>query len=171
LTSVHDRLADLVAAQEGDVIADLGCGPGRTLAALTGRNASLRLVGLDVNLAGLAEAAAGVGASAALMVRADLGQPLPLADGCVDALVCHNVIELLPEPEVLFAEVVRVLRPNGRAVLSHTDFAGLIVFGADAALTGRILAAYATIPQPWMSGIDPYAAGSLPGPSRARSWG
>lgn len=47
-------------------------------------------------------------------------------------------------------------------MLSHTDFAGLVVHGAEPVLTSRILHAYAHVPQPWMSHIDAFAARRLP---------
>jgi SAM-dependent methyltransferase len=160
---VHDRLAELAAPRPGDVVVDLGCGRGGTLAALASRHASLRLFGVDLNAQRLVEAAERVGATATVMVRADLTRPLPLRNGCADVVVCHNVTELLADPAWLLAEAVRVLRNGGRAVLSHTDFAGLVVHGADPVLTGRIVAAYASVAQPWMGHIDPYAARGLPG--------
>jgi hypothetical protein len=58
---------------------------------------------------------------------------------------------------------VRVLRPGGRVVLSHTDFAGLVVHGAKPGLTARIVHAYAHLPQQWMAHIDPLAARRLLG--------
>jgi SAM-dependent methyltransferase len=160
---VHDWLAGVVAPQPGDVVVDLGCGPGGTLAALASRDASVRLLGVDLAATRLVEAAGRVGTVAAVMVRADLTRPLPLRDGCADVVVCHNVVELLPNPAGLLAEAARILRPGGRATLSHTDFAGLVVHGADPALTDRVVAAYANVAQPWMGHVDPYAARRMPG--------
>src|SRR2546430_12638837 len=87
---------------------------------------------------------------------------VPLADRGMDALLCHNVTELLPEPAVLIGEACRVLRPGGAAVWSHTDFAGLVIHGADDELTRRVCHAYAEIPQRWMAHIDPRAGRRLP---------
>jgi Methylase involved in ubiquinone/menaquinone biosynthesis len=158
--SVHDRLAEIVRPGAGEVVVDLGCGSGRSLAALAARGGAACLVGLDLAASRLGEAAARV--AEARLVRADLTRPLPLATASVDAVLCHNVIELLPEPTILLGEVGRVVRPGGRVVLSHTDFAGLVVHGAEPGLTDRILHAYAHVPQPWMSHIDAFAARRLP---------
>jgi SAM-dependent methyltransferase len=81
----------------------------------------VRLIGVDLHAARLAEAFGRVGPNSAVMVRADLAQPLPLRDGSVDVVVCHNVVELLPDPLSLFAGVARVLRPGGRLVLLCLD--------------------------------------------------
>lgn len=43
---------------------------------------------------------------------------LPFADGTFDAVVCLEVIEHVPDPERVLAEIARVLRPGGRAWLS-----------------------------------------------------
>jgi SAM-dependent methyltransferase len=160
---VHNQLADLAQPMPGEVLLDLGCGPGGTLAAVAARVSGVRLIGVDLHAARLAEALGRVGPNSAVMVRADLTGPLPLRDGSVDVVVCHNVMELLPDPMSLFVNAARVLRPGGRAVLSHTDFASLIVHGADPQLTGRIVGAYAQVAQPWMNHIDPCAARRLPG--------
>jgi SAM-dependent methyltransferase len=48
-----------------------------------------------------------------LCVQADLKAPLPLADGAFDRVLCHNVLEVLPDPDGLVAEAIRVLRPDG----------------------------------------------------------
>jgi SAM-dependent methyltransferase len=46
-----------------------------------------------------------------LCVQADLKASLPLADGAFDRVLCHNVLEVPPDPDALVAEVIRVLRP------------------------------------------------------------
>lgn len=157
---VHDRLAEIVRPAAGEVMVDLGCGSGATLAALAARGAGTRLVGLDLHAPRLREAADRE--PAAGLVRADLTRPLPLAASSVDAVLSHNVIELLPDPTVLLRELGRVVRPGGRVVLSHTDFAGLVVHGAEPGLTGQILHAYAHVQQPWMSHVDAFAARRMP---------
>lgn len=157
---VHHRLAEVVRPRAGEVIVDLGCGSGASLAALAARGAAACLVGLDLHASRLHEAADRVPGTR--LARADLTRPLPLATASVDTVLCHNVIELLPDPSALLGEVVRVARPGGRVVLSHTDFAGLVVHGAEPVLTGGILHAYAHVQQPWMPHIEPFAARRLP---------
>jgi SAM-dependent methyltransferase len=157
---VHDRLAEIVRPRAGEVIVDLGCGPGGSLAALAARGAAACLVGLDLHASRLREATGRV--PGLRLARADLTRPLPLATASVDVVLSHNVIELLPDPSALLAEVARVARPGARVVLSHTDFAGLVVHGAEPVLTSRVLHAYAHVQQPWMPHIDAFAARRLP---------
>ncbi len=166
---IHAVLADCLTAPGGGVVVDLGCGPGHTLAALRPRWPGTLLIGIDLQLPppnGLWQTGADSGV---LLVRADLSHPLPLRDASVAALICHNVIELLPDPAVVFAEASRVLRPGGQAVWSHTDFASLIIHGGDQELTDQICRAYAEVPQRWMARIDPRAGRRLPGLARRAS--
>jgi len=161
---VHDVLAVKAAPPANGVVVDLGCGPGSTLAALERRWPSIRLVGIDLSAASLSAARqAGIRAT---LVRADLSIGLPLHENSVDVVVCHNVIELLPDPITLFVEARRILRPGGRAVWSHTDFAGLVIHGADEELTVRVRRAYAEVSQRWMAHIDPHASRKIPGLAR-----
>jgi len=162
---VHNVIAAHLTSPPHGVIVDLGCGPGAGLAALRRRWPANHLLGLDLSATALATAR-DVADPARGVVRADLSRPLPLADGTVDAVVCHNVAELLPDPAVLFGEASRTLRPGGCAVWSHTDFASLVVHGADDDLTTRVCRAYAEIPQRWMAHIDPRAGRRIPGLAR-----
>lgn len=43
---------------------------------------------------------------------------LPVADACVDGVVCLEVIEHVPDPALAVKEIARVLKPGGRAWIS-----------------------------------------------------
>jgi len=49
--------------------------------------------------------------------RAD-ATALPLADGSVDVVISNGVLNLVPEKDKAFAEILRVLRPGGRLQLA-----------------------------------------------------
>ena len=51
-------------------------------------------------------------------VRADLGQPLPFADGVFDGAVCTEVLEHVPDPGFLLRELARVVRPGALAIVT-----------------------------------------------------
>jgi SAM-dependent methyltransferase len=149
----HRWLAGLLAARPGDRVVDLGCGTGSTLAQV---DAGLAL-GLDVSRAALdraAEALALAAGSPFLLVQADLKDPLPLADASADRVLCHDVLECLPDPDALVAEAARVLRPGGRLVLAHTDYDTLVFASDDLELTRRLVHAYCDTQQPWMDAVD-----------------
>lgn len=50
-------------------------------------------------------------------VFADLTRPLPLRDETFDTVLLSDVLEHIPNPESLIAEIARVLRPGGSAVI------------------------------------------------------
>lgn len=50
-------------------------------------------------------------------IEHDLTKPLPLADCCCDTIVISSVIEHLPEPEMIWTEMARVLTPGGKVIL------------------------------------------------------
>ncbi len=43
---------------------------------------------------------------------------LPIAEGSVDAVLCTQVLEHVPDPEAVVREIARVLRPGGRLILT-----------------------------------------------------
>lgn len=48
----------------------------------------------------------------------DLTQPLPFADGEYDTVILSDVLEHIPEPELLMNEISRVLSPDGVLLLN-----------------------------------------------------
>ena len=69
-------------------------------------------------------------------------------------MLCHDVLEVLPDPDALVAEAIRVLRPGGRLVLAHSDFDTLIFTSEDLELTRRLVRDYCDTQQPWMDAVD-----------------
>ncbi|WP_207403115.1 methyltransferase domain-containing protein [Rathayibacter sp. SD072] len=112
LASGHYRgIQDAVAAAVpggGRLVVDLGCGTGAYLAAVLDAHPEASGLGLDLS-APAARRAARAHPRAAI-ATADLWQPLPLVDGCADALL--TVFAPRNAPEML-----RVLRPGGTAVV------------------------------------------------------
>jgi SAM-dependent methyltransferase len=145
----HNALVDRLGATAGDVLLDLGCGDGLTMATAATRVPGLSLVGLDVDGEALAEAAAWLNELGARhqLARADLDSPLPVPDASVTHVVCHDVLECLADPLTLLTEASRVLRPGGTSVWSHVDYDSVVIAGADRARTRRMAQAYADLPR------------------------
>jgi ArsR family transcriptional regulator len=96
-------------------VADLGCGTGALVAELAG--AVRRVVGVDQSaemLAAARERAAGL--SNVELHEGDLGA-LPLADASCDAALMLLSLAYAPQPAAALAELARVLKPGGRAVI------------------------------------------------------
>ncbi len=109
--------ATLDAAQVGggSRMLDICCGPGMLAEAAARRGA--RATGLD--FPGVVELA-GKLAPAAEFVSGD-ALDLPFPDNSFDAVVCGYGIMHVPDAETAMREMLRVLRPGGRAALSVWD--------------------------------------------------
>lgn len=101
---------------------DLACGAGNYTLALAGRVApGSTIYALDLwdeGIAMLQEAAKQQDRAVIRAMRADMTQPLPLADGSVDVCLMATVLHDLPERRgQTLAEVKRVLAPGGAVVV------------------------------------------------------
>ena len=108
---------------------DVACGSGGPSIALAERTGCM-VTGFDVEPAGIAEAevqagARGLADRAGFRV-ADCGGRLPFADGSLDAVLCVDAVNHLPDRFGTLREWARLLRPGGR--LLFTD--AVVVTGA-----------------------------------------
>jgi 2-polyprenyl-6-hydroxyphenyl methylase/3-demethylubiquinone-9 3-methyltransferase len=104
----------LGSVRPGDRVLDLGCGAGRFVAALRGAGASP--VGVEVAQAALDRAAA-VAPGADLRLLGDDGT-IPLEHGSVDLVWCSEVLEHVADAAALLGEARRVLRRDGRMLVT-----------------------------------------------------
>jgi SAM-dependent methyltransferase len=104
----------LAEARPGERVLDLGCGAGRFLAAL--REAGADPVGVELAEAALERARANVPAVDLRLVEED--GSLPLEHGSVDLVWCSEVLEHVADTEHVLLEVRRVLRPDGRLLVT-----------------------------------------------------
>jgi SAM-dependent methyltransferase len=99
-------------------ILDLGCGAGPVTGAL--RERGRHVIALDYSPDMLQLAArrlAGLRGTRGGLVQGD-SRRLPFADGTLDAVVCLGVISYVQDYESVLREIRRVLKPDGRLVLS-----------------------------------------------------
>jgi SAM-dependent methyltransferase len=112
-----ERMNDAVVAgariTDGMTIADVGCGFGGTLARISRRFPTARLVGLNIDERQLANAIE----SRAGFVAADACR-LPLATESCDAVLAVECIFHFPSRLAFLEEAARVLKPGGRLTLS-----------------------------------------------------
>jgi SAM-dependent methyltransferase len=149
----HRRLAAALPDPQPQVVADLGCGGGRTLLALRERfGPDLELIGVERHQP---ELIAELADDAKLRtVVADLNKPLPFEDASLGAAVCHNTLEAPPSTEAFLAEVARVLVPGGHFLLGHTDLDTVVFNSAELDLTRRLVHAFADTQEEWMDSAD-----------------
>jgi SAM-dependent methyltransferase len=109
--ALYALVLDLLAAQPGGLVFDVGCGAGPFLRYAEERG--LRAAGLDLADNALAKAR-GRGCTRLVLGQ---GERLPLADGALDRLVCLGNLEHFLDPLAGARELRRVLTPRGRAVV------------------------------------------------------
>lgn len=117
LNAFYERPAMLKLA--GDVknrqILDAGCGSGPLTAELIKRGATLTAFDSSEGMLQLARKRLG---EEARLFHADLGQPLPFADDSFDDVFASLVFHYLEDWTNSLNEIKRVLRPNGRLIMS-----------------------------------------------------
>jgi SAM-dependent methyltransferase len=101
------------------LILDAGCGPNPAVAIAVARDTARHVVALDLGW-GMVRTAQAVAESQGVGLLAVAGdvERLPFRRGVFDGLVCDDTIEHLPNDDAGVAELARVLRPNGRALLA-----------------------------------------------------
>lgn len=110
---MYDRFSDVIHdyVRAGDTMLDAGCGSGRVFQYAFDESQRPRLiVGVDMT----AEPKGNRNIDAA--ARADLGR-LPFRDGVFDIAISSHVAEHLTEPDLVFRELARVLKPGGRLLI------------------------------------------------------
>jgi ubiquinone/menaquinone biosynthesis C-methylase UbiE len=109
-----ERLMPVGAPRRNGVVADVGCGYGRSLHKLHQRFAPQRLIGMDIDPEMLQASAAEVAAHG---VKAEFiccsSSNIKLEDNSVDILFCHQTFHHLIDQERAIEEFFRVLKPGG----------------------------------------------------------
>jgi SAM-dependent methyltransferase len=105
-----------------DVVADIGCGDGGNAAFCARQGAKLILADIDP---GCIEASSGRlrAEPAAKQFDAHItdSDPLPIADGACTRIICTEVIEHVPSPPRLMAELARIGAPGARYLITCPD--------------------------------------------------
>jgi ubiquinone/menaquinone biosynthesis C-methylase UbiE len=131
----------LLDVQEGDLILEVGCGPGddaRALAQMVGSTGSVIGVDNDPNM--VAEArlrAVGTGLSVAFYL-CDI-QRLAIANGIFDACRAERVFQHLQDPGKALSELIRVAKPGARILVMEPDWETLAIDVPDKATTREIV--------------------------------
>ncbi|MDH7599655.1 MAG: arsenite methyltransferase [Sedimentisphaerales bacterium] len=115
----------LAALRPGEVVLDLGCGPGLDVFIAAKKvGPTGRVIGVDMTAEMLAKARASARSFSEKTgldnVEFRLGQieHLPVADASVDVVISNCVINLSPDKQQVWREIARVLRPGGRVAVS-----------------------------------------------------
>ncbi len=129
--SIINKFLNLRNTDNNGYILDLGCGTGRH--AINMIYGSLKIIGLDVNLASVSCAKkrfSDKGINEHFFLSADATQ-IPLRDKVVNYVVCNAVLQHISDYRKVIYEVSRVVKPGGVAifgVLNRTLFEDMGIF-------------------------------------------
>jgi ubiquinone/menaquinone biosynthesis C-methylase UbiE len=144
----------LMQLSPGSRAADVGCGTGedaRHMAELVGSTGGV--VGFDVSEAMLKEARIRKGSSLPnLQFRHSSADDLKMEPDFFDAIRADRVLTHVPDTSGALREMVRVVKPGGRVIVSEPDMPGCWVTNQHHAITERIMKAIA------QSCVHPYVA-------------
>ncbi|GAB3325455.1 class I SAM-dependent methyltransferase [Geodermatophilus aquaeductus] len=116
---------DLLDLRPGMTVLDLGCGEGRHAFEAYRRGAHVVAVDWGVSevettkrwLGAIAEAGEAPAGARFEVLRGDL-RHLPFPDASVDRVIASEVLEHIPDDVPAMAEIARVLKPGGKAVVT-----------------------------------------------------
>ncbi len=130
-------------AAPGERILDAGCGPGFFCAELLEEvGPGGAVVGVDNSPQMLALAARRCEGHHNIEFHEADATALPVEDASLDAALCVQVLEYVPDVSAGLAELHRALRPGGRLVVWDVDWATVSWHSADAARMERVLGAW-----------------------------
>jgi arsenite methyltransferase len=136
----------MLALQSGERVLDIGSGPGLLVAEMAEAvGQSGRVTGLEISDSMLAlgrrRCADPSIRKRVAFVKAD-AVALPFPDGTFDVAVSTQVYEYVADLKAALAELYRVLRPSGRALIIDTDWDSIVWNAADQGRMQRLLTAW-----------------------------
>ncbi len=149
------QLLEALAVQPGERILDVGCGAGQLaveIAALVGSTG--RVDGVDISedmLAAAHDRSRDQQVSSWIQFSKADATALPFPDGFFDAVVSHMVYEYVPAIDKAMAELRRVTRGGGRAVIVDCDWDSIVWHSSDRKRMERVLSAWEEhLAYPWL---------------------
>jgi ubiquinone/menaquinone biosynthesis C-methylase UbiE len=123
----------LLKARETGRALDIGTGPGQIVMKLARRLTRWTFVGVDRSPNMIAQGVASLAATdgdlaGRVEVQTADGNSLPFPKHSFDLVMCNSVLHHLAEPQNLFAEMARMVKPNGAILLRDLRRPGRLVF-------------------------------------------
>jgi SAM-dependent methyltransferase len=119
LGNVENMRRAIARFARGGTMLDLGCGDGATTVRLADAAHATSVDAVER----YPDAAAAARARGIRVVDSDLDRPLPFDRSSFDVVTSNQVIEHLGDTDMFVAEILRVLRPGGLAVVSTENLA------------------------------------------------
>jgi SAM-dependent methyltransferase len=105
----------------GEDVLDVGCGAGMdTLIAaqMVGPTGSVTGIDMTPEMAAKARRSVAETGLGTVTIVEGSAERMPFADASFDVVISNGVIDLIPDKDAVFSEIVRVLRPGGRIQLA-----------------------------------------------------
>lgn len=128
---IDDSAAYLLAhLHDGMTLLDVGCGPGSITIEFAERFPGARVIGIDASDVAVdaARAAADVAGVTNVEFRTGDAYALDMADGSVDVVHAHQVLQHLVDPPRALTEFRRVTRSGGIVAARDVDYEGVTWF-------------------------------------------
>jgi ubiquinone/menaquinone biosynthesis C-methylase UbiE len=133
------QVMQLLQPQRGERALDIGCGPGLTTQALAEAVGEARVLGVDIAAPMLSIARGRCAAMPQVAFELCDVNALPCEDASFDIALASQVYEYVESVDAALAELARVLRPGGRAVLVDTDWESAVWASHDDQRMRRVL--------------------------------
>jgi ubiquinone/menaquinone biosynthesis C-methylase UbiE len=137
---VRRSLLELLPLEKGNAVLDVGCGTGPMLGAIAEAVTRCgRVVGIDGSEAMIAEARRRHSGDPTIELRVGDAHALELEDASFDVALSVRVLLHLEDPRRALREMIRVVRPGGRVLVSDPDWETLLIDAADEAMSRRVV--------------------------------
>ncbi len=117
--SVREKAFACAGIQPGKVAADIGAGTGFITEGLV--QAGLQVIAVDPSTAMLAQMQKKFAGYGGIKYQVGEAETLPLPDESVDYVFANMALHHVPVPPVAIQEMVRILKPGGRLVITDLD--------------------------------------------------
>ncbi len=121
---ISEAMVEAVAEGQPGRVLDVGSGGSRELLRLAQLGWQAHAADPSVHMLGFSRLAALESGAALHLVRA-IGERLPFANGSLDAVACQEALDHFADAGAFMKEATRVLKPDGRCVVSLANFDGL----------------------------------------------
>lgn len=140
LVEQRRRTLDALALAPGQIVVDIGCGPGYLTREIAEQVMPLgRAIGIDTSQPMLDVAAARCSDRTNVEFRHGDATALPFENASIDVVAVAQVFLFVPALALAFAELARVLKPGGRAVVVDTDWDSLVWHSSEPGRMNRFI--------------------------------
>ena len=121
---INDVAVSQVAAGKGERILDIGCG--RAIDAVELAKGEGECLGIEPSEKMMSHAKNYIGQrNAEVILIRGIGECLPFKDASFDKVMCKGALDHFPYPDRAVAEIARVLKPQGKAIIAVANFESL----------------------------------------------